>query len=342
MQKWVSLVLSLLSSLVVFSSVSCTLLPGKEHSLEDTQEAIRVQQTQLSLQRQTAEAQKGSNTASAIPEQDLTHPTQSGAPGSPVEEATQQPLQSEVPEPHDLDAWMESARILLYEDMIEYRDTNRYVKDTLDYMDLPYLDLGNAIGDLKTQLTNQVSGGEEWDLVIIATEAKPEIQGGFFTDLSKILNQGTSVILEAWYLDQVARGTAGSLLAQCGVAFELDWENISPHGTILFPLNPLHPILNQPNSNLSFTKSTGYWWDLDGPTIYDVGDLMKIVPSSYAKLILGISPQDPNIHGTLTVCVNDQLILQTFSSHVLDFKVMRQLWENYIFNALKVRFEGRQ
>jgi len=340
MPRWVRLFLIQLASLIIISLVGCTLLPGMDQSLENTQEAINTQQTQLSLQKLTATAQKADIATSEIQEQDSTHPPQVSSPGAPIEEATQNPIQPETPIPGDLDAMMKSAKILLYEDMIAYRDTNRYVKDTLDYMDLPYLDLGNATGDLKTQLTNQSPDGKGWDLVIVAAEAKPEVQGEFFTYLNDVLDRGTSVILEVWYLDQVALGTASSLLARCGVAFELDWEKIPPHGTIMFPLDPSHPILNQPNAGLSFTKSTGYWWDFIGPNVYDVGDLMKVVPGSNANLLLGISAQDPGIHGTLTVCVNDQLILQTFSSHILDFLIMRQLWENYIYNALRVRFEG--
>ena len=108
----------------------------------------------------------------------------------------------------------------------------------------------------------------------------------------------------------------------------------------MFPLAATHPILNNPNSGLSFTKTTSYWWDPSGQVEYDIGDRMKLTFNADALLLVGTSAEDRNRNGTVTNCINNRLILQTFSSHQLTYDTMQLVWENYIYNALKVRLLG--
>ena len=330
-----SLVRSMLSCqaiAIILALVGCTLLPISDQSLQDTKTAISVQQTQLSQRIQAATAEKPVIPTSNAPGQS-TPPPPEGASTMPT--AT-----PGGPSPGSLKDLMHSAKILLYEDMIVFEDTNRYVKDTLDYMDLPYVDVGNAMGNLKTQLVSNGPDGKGWDLVIIAAEAKPEIQGEFFTYVNDALDKGVSVILEVWYLDKVASGTASALLARCGITFERNWQNVDPNGRVMYPLDPLNPVLQEPNNGLSFTNVTSYWWDPFSSMQYDIGDLMRLTGGGDAKLLIGTSSNETSSHGTSTVCINGKLILQTFSSHLLDYNAMRPLWENYIYYTLKVRFAG--
>ena len=318
--------------LFLVTLAGCSLIPESDQSLQDTKTAINIQQTKLASQILTATAEQSGMPTAVVPV--LTSPP-------PSEEApTQAATTPGGSSPGSMQAMMKSAKILLYEDMVAFPDTTRYVRDTLEYMDLPYVDVGNAIGDLKTQLMSYGTDGKGWDLVILAAEAKPEIQGELFTYIDDLLEKDSSVILEVWYLDKVAGGTASALLARCGVAFEKDWRNVSPNGMIMFPLDSSNPVLQEPNSGLTFTKVTSYWWDPVGDTQYDIGDLMKITGGGDAKLLIGISPRESTIHGTSTVCINGRFVLQTFSSHLLDYNAMRPLWENYIYNTLKVRFAG--
>lgn len=240
----------------------------------------------------------------------------------------------------DLESSMKSANILLYEDMVSNPDTNRYVKDTLDRMGLRYKDDGNAQGWLKSDILSGAPNGTPWDLVIIAAEAKSGVQGEFFEYVMDVLNQGSSVILEVWYLDKIAGGSASTLLQKCGVAFDKDWSKVPPSRMVMFPLDATHPIMREPNSALSFTKVTSYWWDETEETTYNIGDWVKIVPGGDAKLLVGTIATEKNTHGTITVCMQDRLILQTFSSHQLSYDSMSPVWENYIYNALKVRFQN--
>lgn len=240
----------------------------------------------------------------------------------------------------DLQSQIKSANILLYEDMVSETGTNRYVKDTLDRMGLSYKDDGNAQGWFKSDILNGSPDGGPWDLVIVAAEAKSGVQGEFFEYISDALNKGSSVILEVWYLDQIAAGAASSLLDQCGVEFEKDWSKVPPSRMVMFPLDSSHPIMREPNPSLSFTKVTSYWWDETLQNIYDIGDWMKISSGGDARLLVGTIAAEKMTHGTVAVCIDDRLIIQTFSSHQLTYNSMTYVWENYIYNALRVRFEN--
>ena len=225
----------------------------------------------------------------------------------------------ELSETENLISLMKSANILLYEDMVENRDARRYIRDTLESMKLPYTDLGSAEGWLKSSMIGGVPGGDEWDLIIIATEAKMGISGEFFQYINDALDKDISVILEIGYFDQIANGIANEVLERCGVAFQSDWRKIHPSRMVMFPMGSLHPILNEPNSGLSFTKVTEYWWDPSGEKEYDIGDRMQLTFAGDAILLLGTSAIDKNKNGTLTNCINNRLTLQTFSSHQIAY-----------------------
>jgi hypothetical protein len=258
-----------------------------------------------------------------------------------AEETAAQPQPSDTPVPTpteaiDFDTWMQSAKILLYEDMVARVDTNRYVRDTLDEMGLSYKDDGNAQGWLKTDL----AGGESWDLVIIAAEAKKSAQGELFDYVIQALDQGASVIFEVWFLNQTHASTGSMLLDRCGIDFYANWYNVPPAGQVMFPVSN-HSLLNDPHS-LSFTNVTSFWWDPSRKEDYDIGDLMKLGSGGDAAILASSQPQESNTHGTLTLCIDERLILQTFSSHQIVFDDMTLVWENYIRHALRVRLEGLQ
>ena len=111
---------------------------------------------------------------------------------------------------------------------------------------------------------------------------------------------------------------------------------------VMFPLDDAHPILHKPNSTLSFTNVTSYWWDETQQIFYDIGDWVKIASGGDAKLLVGTIAKEKTTHGTVTVCIDERLILQTFSSHQLSYNNMKLVWENYITHALKVRFENSE
>ena len=101
---------------------------------------------------------------------------------------------------------MKSAQILLYEDMVSDPSEYRYVKKTLDAMDLRYKDDGNAQGWLKSDLLGNSPSGKPWDLVIVAAEERSDVTGEYFDYIDDVLDKGTPVILESWILDSVSQG----------------------------------------------------------------------------------------------------------------------------------------
>ncbi len=359
--KWIRLA-ALFALTIVLAGCDLINNPQQAPGLQETLVSLQVQQT-LVAQEQTARLEQMTQMAqtAAIQTQQASLATQQAlpleAPTEDISRAIQETVQAEQSntspeitlsatqeevksEPEiDFDAFLKSAKVLLYENMVINSDTNRYVKDTLDRMGLDYKDDGNAQGWLKTDILNGAPGGKPWDLVIIAAEAKSDMQGEFFEYMLDVLDKGSSVILEVWYLDQIASGAASSLLEKCGVDFEKNWIKVPPSRMVMFPLDSTHPILHEPNPNLSFTKVTDYWWDETLVNVYDIGDWMKISSTGDAKLLVGTMANEKKTHGTVAVCMDDRLVIQTFSSHQLAYNTMTSVWENYIYNTLRARFE---
>jgi len=331
-------------------------LSSKKTQIKGTEIEIRVKQT-LKAGEPTDQAIEDTHTAeqATIQAQSIIQTDAAGLPNSSDLDQTAQALQStQIPQEtinatqdlvqtpilvsdEELDAFMKSANILLYEDMIGRTDTIRYVKKTLETMGLSFKDVGSALGWFNEAVNTGASDGKPWDLVIIAAEDKTASQGSFFSDASTLLDKGASVILETWDIDKTGYGTAQNLLSACGVEHQLDYYKIPPARQVLFTLAPDHPVLREPNSGLTFTKTTSFWWDSTGKQAYDVGDLLQIASGGDARLLLGTMAEDITGHGTLTVCMEGRLTLQTFSSHSFTFDVAGPLWENYIHNALKMR-----
>jgi hypothetical protein len=325
---------------------------------EQTQTAISLQQTEVAEkmgQLSIEDRQATQDALSALGGQDsgnesgdeidTADTSPSETPEAATEPAAQAPTPTDTLEPTqsiDFESWMQSANILLFEDMVNHLlDTNRYVQGALDEMGLSYKDDGSAKGWLKTDLVGGAPDGEPWDLVIIAAESKTGVQGEFFEYVLDALDRGSSVIMEVWYLDQTYNGSAGALLDRCGIEFENNWRKVPPLAMVMFPVDSSHPILFEPN-NLSFTDVYSYWWDPDGEIVYDIGDQVKLAPGSDARILVATNANYKDSHGTLTVCVDGRLILQTFSSHQLTYNASSLIWQNYIYNALKVRFENLQ
>ena len=353
--------------LVSFSLALAWILSGcsalftqESPALKATALELRVQQT-LAAQQQTSQdsqatdqalnltqqAQAAANLPTLQPEatidiaqaaQQTVQALQNAQATLPVD-ATVAPIPTEEPTVSvDMMTAMKSAQILLYEDMVKALDTNRYVKDTLDSMGLPYTDVGNAVGWLKSQVSSGAPNGKPWDLVIIAIEQKTGYGSEFFEYVLNSLDKGSSVIFETFFLDRYSGSSASTLLSKCGVAFDKNWYHVPPERMVMFPLDPTEPFLRDPNV-VTFTSSTTYWYAPKEDI--DVGDWVTVVGGD-AKLLVGTIASDKMSHGTVTLCFQRRLVMQTFSSHALTFKSMTLVWQNYIYNLLKERLAGTQ
>jgi hypothetical protein len=234
---------------------------------------------------------------------------------------------------------MKAASILVYEDIVTDPTEYQYVKRTLDAMGLQYTWDGNAMGRLKSHLLAGGPNGRPWDLVIIAAETRDYVSGEYFDYLTDILNQGSSVILEAWHLDAVSEGAISPILTKCGVqVYPYVPETGSTNDVVVWPLpnSNQHPLMLEPNSGMTFTKARDKWlWS------FDLGSQMALTGNGDAQFLLGTDAQEPYKDGVLAVCMNGQFTLQTFSSHSFSYNIMYPLWENYIYNALRTRLTSQ-
>jgi len=340
---------------ILFVIASCTIqLPGKtsNEGTEQTQQAINVQQTILAQQSEqqmqgtiqaqqatiaaqsalaTSQAQSSSPSADIVATQ-VAQSSQSPPQTQPAQPSPPPPTTNSGEIPDNFDEMIKSANIVLYEDMITERNTLRYVKAALDNLGLNYKDDGNAKGWFKADLLNGTKDGKPWDLVIMASESKSGMSGEFFDYLNQVLNKGSSVIIETWYLDSVANGKASLITSRCGFAYQKDWVMVLPENMAMYPLDSENPILHNPNDGLTFSDILNYW------AYDDIGDLIKLTGKGDAKLLLGTKPTEKDKYGTLVVCLDGKLIWQTFCSHNLSYDEMVPVWENYIYNSLKARF----
>jgi hypothetical protein len=355
---------------LVFAMLSCNLNMSDtaNDSTVQTQAALGVQQTMLAMQsggiQATITAQQAllnnqATLAAAQIQQPVT-PTpdynatqialsvaqtaqaQTAAPvmlQSPAAPTTPPQVYPTAPPPQpsgNFQEWMKSAKILVYEDIVVDPRETQYIKKTLDMMGLNYKWDGNAVGRLKSDLLSGAQGGQPWDLVILGIETRGNVSGEYFEYLMDVINQGTAVILEAWHLDAISQGTVSMILSKCGTdVIDYPTETGTINDVLIWPISGVsHPVLNTPNSGMSFTKARDTWiWS---------GDLgSRIEPTGHGdiQLLMGTNASSKDRHGVLGVCMDGQLILQTFSSHSFSYQVMGPMWENYIYNALIWRYE---
>ncbi len=263
-------------------------------------------------------------TAPAVAPTVAAPPPQATAPIAP----TQAPAMTE-----DFDTWMKSASILLFEDMAGATDRRRYVNQALNGMGLKYVDVADALGDYKNQIISGGPGGRGWDLIVSAKELRTGVQGEFYVYLYDALNQGSAIIIEEWDMDDIGGGKLSKITGKCGVKLDKDWFENDIQDHVIFPIDGTNPILHTPNSGISLTNPTGYWiWG-------DLGDRMKLTPGSEAVPLWGLYPNTKNSALTAVSCIDGRLIIQTYSTHSYGEDRVTRMWENYIYNTLKARYD---
>lgn len=316
---------------------------NEDSSLEETRVALSVEQTLATQQSGNANATIAAQQATIQAQVMLaTMQAQQPAPQAPappiaVTAPPQAPPGSNPPS-GNVKQFMQSAQILLFEDIVADPSKTRYFKQTLDSMGLRYKDDGNAIGWLKNDLISGTPDGKTWDLIIMAMEARGDVSGEYFEYLMDVLNKGSSVILESWYLDAVSEGKISPVLTKCGVqVYPYFPRSGDLTDVVLYPLQAAssHPIMNSPNKGLSFTKSQ-FTWLWSG----DLGSLMAMTGKGDPVFLLGRNPKKEGQDAALATCMGGRLILQTFSSHSFSYKNLGPLLENYIYYSLGVRMSG--
>ena len=324
------ILIAMILTLAVFLD-ACNISSGVNDSLQETVDSLQLQQTGI-VHTAAAYTQSAQET-----NQSHTLPTEAT---TPVVLPTVTSLQQKVPgsgdaqfegeEIQDLELKLKSSKILLFEDMSGSRQI-RYVKKALDEAGYYYLDVGSAKGWFKSQLLSQ----EDWDLIIVAAEARRNFGGEYFQYIHDKVRQGSGAIIEFWNIDDAPLGKIKPLLDDCGVELQSDWYE--PDMRALFWLQNDHPILNEPNEMPAKLREAPPLWR------GDIGDMLEIKstsgqPTGDALLIAGTNGLWKTDHGALAVCLDGRVVLQTFGSHDYSMDDMVQLWQNYIYNSLKSHY----
>ena len=344
--------------------------PAANDSANRTQVALNIQATQASLQQTQAaqnQAQAQEDVEEAEPDHQATTDAQSTQMASNVQAtvnaqaATQAAQATNTPQPtdtqqaapppttqappptqqstgpeEDFETWMRSASILLFEDMAGDFNVPRLINQALERMGLSYVDVKDAMGDYRSQILSNGPGGRGWDLIISGKERKDNISGEFYVYLNDSLNKGTAMIIEEWDIDGIASGKISSILSRCGVEFQRDWVNEPLDRQLLYPINGDHPIHHEPNEGISLTNPTNYWqWELGT----DLGDLLQLRPGSDAIPLWGARTISDTSYLTAATCMDGRLIIQTYSTHSYGDNRVIMMWQNYIYNALKARYD---
>lgn len=298
-------------------------MEATQDSLSSTQIALDNHATQMAIDNQA--------TQKAMVQTQATQPTQPNQIQPPAANP-----QASFP---NFDTWMRNeASILLFEDMAGAKDVYTYIDRTLQGMGLDFVDLDDKLGDFKEQILSGGPNGTGWDLIISGKELRTGVQGEFYVYLNDALLNGTSVIIEEWDMDEIVSGKLSVILNRCGVEYYRDWiappcECVPLKKQLLFPINGNHPIHHVPNEGISLTDPSMYWACLD------LGDLMQIAPGSDAIPLWGALSNNTSVQLTAVVCMDGQLIIQTYSTHSYSEKRTNMMWENYIYNALKARYD---
>jgi hypothetical protein len=276
-----------------------------------TQAALDLQSTAMALQM----TQVALNS-----QQESQQPTQ-----PPPPPATLPPLQPTPVPPtptEDLQAKMNEAKILVYENTDEY-GIGMWVQDALDELGLNYTQTGSYSGTFMQNLNS----GIDWDLIIVDAEAKDRIKGEFWDVINdRVVRKKTAVIVELWDLDLQSGGRLGNFLSSCGVRFRKDY----PLADSIYWWQPEHPIFNDPNVVLPLLHYSRYWGN-------QTGDQIMLTAGSQATMLAGLSVRKGD-EGVLAVCHEGRVIVQTFSDHDYHRSDIVPLWKNYITNTLKNHF----
>jgi len=320
--------------------VSCGLLSaGGNDDLEGTRVAIAVQQTSLAMQQaqlEESEPQQAEPQVEVLPTYTpyptyTTQPTEAQVVIEPT--ATSEPGQVEEPAPAtSFEDWLEDVEILLYDDMYGLGES-LVIENALDGLGLG--DNTTNVRDAMGNFLSSMNSSTNWDLIIVGAENRDNISGEYFDVISSEVDRGSSFILEVWYIDDINTGRIQPVFQRCGITFHRDWQrawNSNLNDYLVYLLEPDDPLFSEPNAISMLIPYDVLWTG-------DVGDMLKINTGSDAVLLGGSQAREHSAYGLIAECMDGQMIWQTFSTHDYKTQDMINLWQNYIYNTLRARYE---
>jgi len=180
-----------------------------------------------------------------------------------------------------------------------------------------------------------MNSSTNWDLIIVGAENRDNISGEYFDVISTEIDRGSSFIIEVWYVDDISSGRIQPVFQRCGITFHRDWQrawNSNLNDYLVYLLEPDNLLFSEPNAISMLIPYDTLWTG-------DVGDMLKINTGSDADLLGGAQAKDHSAYGLITECLDGQMIWQTFSTHDYKTQDMINLWQNYIYNTLRARYE---
>ena len=248
----------------------------------------------------------------------------------PTATATQE--QPPPPVEQDIQALIDSSNILVYEDMVSDYQYITVVAKALKSVGGHHEYVGDAMGTFMDKLNS----GTQWDLIIVAAEARDAISGDYWTELKDKVDDGTALVAEAYYLNDISDGKIAPFLRECGVDVQGDWQagggNRIDYG--MYWVDPSNPVFNTPNRVIRF----GAWLTDPAWPFGDIGDFLEVTDSSKAELLASLVQGEDSKKGLITSCMDGRVILQTFNTHNYPTNDMVALWENYINYTLTNHF----
>ncbi len=316
---------SLSVSVLILATLACNLQssastppPAAATAVDATKIALEIQATQMALQL--------TQVALATDVQPTQPPPPTEQPPA-AQPAPTDPPPTAIPPTSapDMEGLIKNAKILVYEDAGNAR-LSEWVKGTLDLMGLKYVHDGDRIGDFMSHLNSST----QWDLIIVAAESRSGVQGEFWDVITpKVTGDKAALIVEMWYLSDIANGRIRSLTAKCGIEFQKTRTYVES----IYTLDPANPLFSTPNGGFSLTNYKTHWNDKGG-------DYVRLSGGGDATLVAGGFLKEKSRYGLLTTCIDGRVVIQTFSSHDYHQEVMQLLWENYIVNTLTNHFKA--
>ncbi len=327
-------------AMLMLSSILLTgcLAPAADNSAQATNMALAVQVTINAMEKEQSTSADDANmqltqVAGAV---QATLTAAQPSPNPPTAQviiesaATAEPDNQQVLA--DFETWMKTADILLYEDIAGVYTTTRFVMEALDSLGLEYVDVKDAVGNFKDQLVSGGPGGEGWDLIISAKEARGLVKGEIYDYINDNFNNGSSVIIEEWQLDSIVVGKVALLLNRCDVEWQDDWYWDPIENQLLWPVDGTLAIHHQPNEGIALTNPSLFWGT-------ELGDFFRLAPGSKADVLWVARANVKDSFITAFSCEENRLIFQTYGSHSYGKDRVVRMWENYIYNALLARYE---
>jgi len=323
-----SLVLACATPSITFNS-SAEQSPG----FEETRIALVIESTLAAVQEETKTAQEGSTSPGEAAPTYTPYPTYTPLP-TEAPQSTAPPEQPPTEPPMvNVEEKIRSANVLIFEDVRGYPALEPRVHRALPGMKFSggrVIEVGDAVGNFMSQLNSPT----QWDLIVVAAEARSGVRGEFWDVIYNQVQRGAALVTEIWYLDDIINGRISPLMSECGLKLYRDWERAPGYDVLdysLYWLDSQHEIFSNPVVVEPLYTPTIYW---EG----DAGDLLALGPGGDAVLLAGTHPDTRSDHGTLATCMGGRVIFQTFSTHDYPYDKTVALWKNYMTYALKQHF----